>query len=104
MIKVTFNPETLELKLDGHANYEESGKDIVCSAVSTLFYTLGNALFQSVDMLEEPPTFNEEKGYLCCKAKEEYKGNIVRTYWTILVGLEMVAENYPENVSFKVEG
>lgn len=104
MINITFKPETLELKLYGHANYEESGKDIVCSAVSTLFYTLGNALFQSENMLIKPPTFNEEKGYLCCTPKEEYKGNITRTYWTILVGLEMVAENYPQNVTFKVEG
>lgn len=104
MINITFKPETLELKLDGHANYEESGKDIVCSAVSTLFYTLGNALFQSEEMLTEPPTFNEEKGFLCCTPKEEYKGNITRTYWTILVGLEMVAENYPQNVTFKVGG
>ena len=104
MINITFKPEAFELKLDGHANYEESGKDIVCSAVSTLFYTLGNALFQSVDMLIEPPTFNEEKGFLSCKPKEEYIVNITRTDWTILVGLEMVAENYPQNVNFKVGG
>ena len=52
----------------------------------------------------ESKSFNEEKGFLSCKPKEEYRGNITRTYWTILVGLEMVAENYPQNVTFKVEG
>ena len=105
MINITFKPDTMELEIKGHAGHGKKGKDIVCSAVSTLFYTLGEALYESVEMLEEAPIFKDEEGegYLRCTPKKEYEGNIARTYWTILVGMQMIAEQYPKNVKFKVE-
>ena len=106
MINITFNPKTLELSVSGHAGHGKKGKDIVCSAVSILFYTLGESLWQSASMLYEEPLVKEEDGdgYIVCHPKEEYEGNIARTYWTILVGMQMIAEQYPKNVTFKVEG
>lgn len=106
MIDIQFKPETFELTIKGHAGQNKKGEDIVCSAVSSLFYTLGQALILSEDMLEEKPIFKDEDGdgYLACKPKEEYKGNIVRSYWTILVGLQLVAENYKKHVNFTVVG
>jgi uncharacterized protein YsxB (DUF464 family) len=106
MINITFNPDKYELTVEGHANYGEKGEDIVCAAISTLFYTLGEAIFQSADMLTEEPTFkdNDGKGYLICHPKKEFEGNIARTYWTILTGMEMVADNYPKNVTLEVGG
>lgn len=105
MIHITFKPKTLELLINGHAGYSKKGKDIVCSAVSTLFYTLGEALYESTEMLEEAPIFKDEEGdgYLVCHPKEEYEGNIARTYWTILVGMQMLSELYPKHVKFIVE-
>jgi uncharacterized protein YsxB (DUF464 family) len=105
MINITFKPKTLELEINGHAGAGKKGKDIVCSAISTLFYTLGEALYESADMLVEAPIFKDEEGdgYLCCTPKKEYEGNIMRTYWTILVGMQMVAEQYNKNVKFRVQ-
>lgn len=104
MINISFKPNTLELKVNGHAGHGKKGKDIVCSAVSALFYTLGEALWQSAEMLYEEPLIKEEEGdgYIVCHPKEEYEGNIARTYWTILVGMQMIAEQYPKNVKFQV--
>ena len=106
MITITFKPKTLELEINGHAGQNEKGEDIVCSAISTLFYTLGQALIDSEDMLEEKLTFKDEDGagYLSCKPKEKYKGNIVRSYWTILEGFRLVAENYEKYVKLSVVG
>jgi uncharacterized protein YsxB (DUF464 family) len=106
MINITFNPNTFELEVNGHAGHGKKGKDIVCSAVSTLFYTLGEALYESVDMLTEAPIFKDEEGegYISCTPKEEYEGNIARTYWTILVGMQMIADHYPQNVKLAVVG
>ena len=106
MINITFNPQNLELKVEGHAQHGKKGEDIVCAAISTLFYTLGEALNQSEDMMTGPIVFddNDGKGYIQCDPKEEYLGNVARTYWTILVGMELVANNYPNNVTFKVRG
>ena len=106
MINITFKPETLELEIKGHAEHGKKGEDIVCAAISTLFYTLGEALNQSTEMLEKPPIFKDKngKGILSCIPKKEYAGNIAITYRTILIGLELVANNYPKNVTFKVGG
>lgn len=106
MIQITFKPKTMELEIKGHAGQNKKGKDIVCSAVSTLFYTLGEALYESIEMLEEAPIFKDEdgEGYLCCTPREEYEGNIARTYWTILTGMQMVAGQYPKYANFKVVG
>ena len=106
MINITFKPKTFELEIKGHAEHGEKGEDIVCAAISTLFYTLGETLNQSSDMLEKPLEFEDKdgRGYLTCKPKEEYVGNIACMYSTILVGMELVENNYPKNVTFKVEG
>ena len=106
MINITFKPKTLELEIQGHAGQGKKGEDIVCSAISTLFYTLGQALIDSEEMLEDKLTFKDEdgNGYLTCKPKEKYKGNIVRSYWTILEGIRLVAENYKKNVKLTIVG
>ena len=106
MINITFNPNTLELSLAGHADYGKKGEDIVCSAVSTLFYTLGQALIESENMLEEFPTINDDdgNGFISCKPKPEYEGNIARTYWTILIGFQLIEQNYKDFVKIDVLG
>jgi uncharacterized protein YsxB (DUF464 family) len=106
MINIEFNPKALQLDIKGHAGQEEKGKDIVCSAISILFYTLAQNLHESVEMLKEVPTIknNDGEGYICCKPKEEYEGNIALMYKTILTGMQLVATEYPEFVTFKVGG
>jgi uncharacterized protein YsxB (DUF464 family) len=106
MINIEFNPKALQLDIKGHAGQEEKGKDIVCSAISILFYTLAQNLHESVEMLQEAPTVTDKdgEGYLRCKPKEEYQGNIALMYKTILTGMQIVADEYPEFVTFKVGG
>ena len=106
MLNITFKPKTLELEIKGHAKYGKEGEDIVCSAISSLFYTLYETLNQSAEMQEKAPDFKDEygDGYLRSYPKKKYEGNIACIYRTILIGLELIATNYTENVSFKVEG
>ena len=105
MIKIKFDPEKMELQIEGHANANRKGKDIVCAAVSCLFYTLGESLFQSEKMLKEPPVFrddeDEEVKICSCIPKEGYAGNIQMIFWTILIGLEGVAKSYPKFIVMK---
>lgn len=106
MIEITFDPKNFELKVEGHAGQAEHGHDIVCSAVSILFYTLAEALTQANDMLQEHPTINIEdgNGYAKCLPKREYEGNIATVYWTVLVGLELLANQYKDYINFTVLG
>ncbi len=106
MIEIKFMPKELKLSVTGHAGYAEKGKDIVCSAVSALFYTLAQAIVNSKDLLEEPPVINIEdgNGTVSCKPKQAFLGTIQRTYWTVLTGIEILAGEYKEYINFSVEG
>ena len=104
MINITFDPKNLELKLEGHAGADEKGKDIVCASASTLFYTLAQSLIESQDMLKKHPIieWDDGNGYIKCRPRKEYQGNITLIYWTILNGIELLAEEYPQYITFKV--
>lgn len=104
MININFNPKTFTLDITGHAEHGKKGEDIVCSAISTLFYTLGEALYQSREMMVEDIVFSDEdgNGHLSCKPKAEYEANVSLIYWTILTGFELVSKNYEKNVTLHV--
>ena len=104
MINIKFDPKTFTLDITGHAEHGKKGEDIVCAAISTLFYTLGEALYESKEMMKEDITFSDEdgNGHLSCKPKEEYEANVSLIYWTILTGFDLVAKNYEKNVELEV--
>lgn len=106
MIDIKFNPNTFTLDINGHAKHGKKGEDIVCSAISILFYTLAESLNNCRDMLQEEMVFkfDDGNGYISCKPKAEYEANISLIYWTILNGFQLVAENYKKNVNLIVEG
>ena len=106
MIKITFNPKKYDIKITGHADHGKKGEDIVCSAISTLFYTLGETLYESREMLNGDFIFDNYngKGHIWCRPKPEYEGNIARSYYTIMVGFDLVAKNYEKNVKLQIVG
>lgn len=106
MINIEFNPKTFELNINGHAEHGKKGEDIVCSAISILFYTLAKSISNCREMLQEEMVFefDDGNGKLSCKPKAEYEANISLIYWTILNGFQLVADNYKKNVSLVVLG
>lgn len=106
MVNIKFDPKNYELEITGHAGQAEKGEDIICSAVSMLFYTLADSLNKSEGMLKKHPVIkmDDGNGYIKCRPKKEYQGNISLIYWTILNGLELLAGEYKEFVSFEVQG
>lgn len=106
MINIKFKPDTYTVDIDGHAETEAKGKDIVCAAISALFFALVESLCNSKEMLTEDMEYEQEdgNGHISCKPKPEYEANVSLIYWTILNGFNIIAENYPENVSLTVMG
>lgn len=106
MIKIKFTPSIFKLDFDGHANYcEEEGKDIVCSAVSTLFYTLEFTLEEYKKIMKAQSLRcgdGKEHKYIRCEPKKGYEPHVSLIYYTILTGLKAIAEQYPDNVSIEV--
>lgn len=104
MIEITFNGKNLELSVKGHANHGEKGEDIVCSAVSILFYTLAESLTESKEMLVQNPHIDMEdgNGTISCVPKGIYEANVSLMYWTVLNGFNLLASEYKNNVSLKI--
>lgn len=101
MIEIKFIPDELTLSVSGHAGMEEKGKDIVCSAVSILFYTLIGSLMNAEEAFDEGDItyrYEDGDGYISCKPKKGWENTVKVIYQTVLIGMELIAENYPEYV------
>lgn len=108
MINIEIIKSSHKIKITGHAYYAEKGKDIVCAAVSMLMYTLAESIKRNEFMLLCKPRIKVQEdeesinAYVQCIPKRQYEANIETIYQTILNGLELLAEGYPENVQIKV--
>lgn len=107
MIKVVYHREYNRLTVTGHAYSGEPGHDLVCASASALAYTLA----ANVDNLVErgqarEPTIelNDGEANVCCKAIRKYGAVIKLIFSSICAGFEILAQQYPDNISYEVRG
>ncbi len=100
MIKVNVVKEDLKFKrieILGHAMYDDYGKDIVCSACSSIVTTTINGIL-ALD--------NESLSYLVSKKGLEIEVKSFDKTTQVLINnmislLKELEENYPENIEVK---
>lgn len=97
-VRVRCGPGGAELTAQGHAGYAPAGQDIVCAAVSCLMQTLAYSAAEDehtsscIYQGEEGPVLNVEAG----------DSVLMRDKFELVAdGLDLLAEQYPENVNFK---
>ena len=92
------------LIVEGHSEFKEKGKDIVCSAVSVLVYTFLNMLKDEES--DKRLILRREviqDGYFCVEiepfdfSKKRTKGIVD----TIIMGLTLLNETYPDYVKLE---
>ena len=90
---------SLYLSAKGHADYDVHGKDIVCSAVSCLCISLANTLMYSGC---DRRAVRLAAGAICMDVivtdNEQYAEG---AFDMAVIGLKMIALQYPENVKIK---
>jgi len=95
MTKISFleTDMTVTIEMLGHAEYDSTGKDIVCAACSVLIQSLINALH----VLNVPNGWIQNDGEveLSFQKTRDWKG----AYTVARVGFEMLAKSYPNNVT-----
>lgn len=106
MINIDVNLTKGKVKIDGHADFDEEGKDIVCSAISVLFFSM----CQTFDSMKEKGCLkvckiNWEKGNGLIKVtpKPEFKQHIAIIFMTICNGFNIVASEYPDYVTLDLK-
>lgn len=85
------------MRISGHACFDEVGRDIVCAAVSVLIQTLAQHLNDTADL-----HYVDYDGAQIREIMADGR-NAMIAYETVMTGLRMIANQYPDNLNL-VEG
>jgi uncharacterized protein YsxB (DUF464 family) len=107
MIKVMYHRDLNRVEVEGHAQSGEVGHDLICASASILVYTLatfvenmknaGQTKYPKVELTEGYALIN-------CKAPSRYKSSVTLAFDTVCAGFDILAQNYPDNISYKIMG
>ena len=106
MIKITYctrdRPDRPHpsLVVDGHANYAEHGKDIVCASVSVLFQSLANAL-ETYTADDIAVRISPGDSHIIWNGRQSTYARLITG--AFVDGMRSVAEAYPDYVQFNIE-
>ena len=99
MIKVIYevqNDKYLSLDVSGHAEYDESGKDLICASVSSIVFGFMNA----IDALNEEVEIKQLTNQITIT--NHSSSNIIQDYFElVMVQLKTIEESYGDFI--KVE-
>lgn len=85
-------------RVRGHADYAESGQDIVCAAVSILVYNAVNSCerFAGVSL-----QVMDVSNQLSCRVPQPHSKEAQLLLRSMVFGIEQLIEQYPEHVQMK---
>ena len=95
MIKVSVKKNTIEIT--GHSDYDTIGKDIVCSAVSSIVTTTINGII-SIDSEAIYYEYYSDKMLIEVKKNDEI---ILKLIDNMLDLLKSLSKDYPKNIKVK---
>ena len=95
MIKVLIKENVIEIT--GHSNYDIVGKDIVCSAVSSIVTTTINGII-SIDSKAISYDYHNDKMTISILKKDEITNKLLNNMIDLLISL---AKDYPKNINVK---
>ena len=105
MIKVVYRRKRNKLNIDGHAYSGEPGHDLVCASASILAYTLAASVknMVSAGQVKEPIIeLDAGRAKIACKPPPANKSVVTLMFDTVCAGFELLAANYPENISYEI--
>lgn len=93
-VNVTYKDNLVSvISLDGHADYDTYGKDLVCAGVSTCFLGSLNAIKEKNKINY---SYSEGKGYI--KVLKELSTYDEIVLEVLISQLQFIGKNYPNNV------
>ena len=95
MIKVLKKNDLIEIK--GHSNYDTLGKDIVCSAVSSIVTTTINGI---ISINEEAISYNYQNDTMLIEIKKS-DDITIKLINNMIDLLKSLAKDYPKNIIVK---
>lgn len=96
MIKVIYNTNSLKIK--GHANFADYGKDIVCAAVSSLVTCTVNNIYS---LNKESINYKDDGSLIEINVSDDSNSLILLN--NLIEMLKELANNYPKNIKIESE-
>ncbi|SRR6056297_1645859 len=91
-----------QFQIEGHADYAEYGKDIVCAAVSALTITIINSMIQILDVKID---YKENDGIIICKLPLVQDivldAKLQLLVQTLIMGLREISKEYKDSIKIK---
>ena len=106
MIKVIYDREYNRVTVEGHAQSGEVGHDLVCASVSILVHTLASFVdnMRSAKQVYNPKTeLKSGEALIRCDAPRKYKSSVTLVFDSICAGFELLARDYPKNISYEMK-
>ena len=105
MIKAVYDRKENKITVEGHAYSGEPGHDLICASVSVLIYTIAasvNSMQQNGHVINSIINLESGNGTVGCEPLEQFKGAITLIFDSICAGYELLAANYPNNISYTI--
>lgn len=107
MIEVKYHRKYHRVTIKGHAGSGEPGHDLVCASASILAYTLASSVMNAeIEKLVRDAVINLEEGNaeISCKPVNRMKAIHTLVFDSICAGFDILAQKYPNNISYDVLG
>jgi uncharacterized protein YsxB (DUF464 family) len=106
MIKVVYSRNSHRVTIEGHAGSGEKGHDLVCASVSILAYTLASFVQNTGEARQADnikTDLRDGEALISCEVPIKYQGAVTIVFDAICGGFELLARDYPDYVSYKME-
>ena len=99
--KYIVDENTHTLTVTGHANFAEYGKDIVCAGISSLVQALIGWIEENFQK-DACVMVDSEKGkvIVACEGGDD----VAAVFYMASIGLEQIADSYPDHVQIDIIG
>lgn len=105
MIQAVYYRSYNRLTVTGHAHSAEPGHDLVCASASMLAYTLAANVASMADngQVRQPIIKNNEGDTeISCNPRHNLKNTVTLVFDSICLGFELLAHDYPENITYEI--
>ena len=105
MIQAVYYRKYNRLTVTGHAGAAEPGQDLVCASASILAYTLAANVANMADngQVRQPIIKNNEGDTeISCNPRHNLKNSVTLVFDAICIGFELLAHDYPENITYEI--
>ena len=107
MITVVYHRDRHRVSVEGHAYSGEKGHDLVCASASILAHTLATLVgnMEKAGQTRYPTIeVGEGQALIACEVAGRYNSTVTFAFDAICAGFDLLAQSYPENISYEIRG